>query len=172
MAVWTLETERLSIRELEESDLEFVSQMLGCPNTMRFWPRPYSREEALEWIRSHQRRYREHGHGYWLLSLKDTAVPIGQVGLLRQELDTGPEVGLGYILYEPFWGNGYATEAAAACLDYGFRELGRNRVVILIRPENSASVRVAQRLGAQRVGSTEYAGFAHDVYARGPDMPR
>lgn len=167
-----LETERLCVRELEPGDPPFVSQMLGDPNTMRFWPRPYTTIESADWIERHRKRYESDGHGYWLLSLR-SGEPLGQVGVLTQDVrlpaglkPSGPVIGLGYILHHPFWGCGYATEAAGACLDWAFANKGVPFVVALIRPENVPSIAVARRLGMEINGEVEYAGFAHSVFVK------
>ena len=72
---------------------------------------------------------------------------VGQVGLVAQEIGGETELEVGYLLLRSCWGNGYATEAARACCDYGFRELGAERLISLIDPRNEPSQRVAERLG-------------------------
>jgi RimJ/RimL family protein N-acetyltransferase len=164
MSAFGLKTERLIIRELQDSDLDFVAEMLGDPDVMRFWPQPYSREGAAEWIARHRKRYESDGFGYWLAVRKEDGQPIGQVGLLAQEFDARNEVGLGYIVHRPFWRQGFAEEGARACVSHGFASLGLERIVILVRPENEPSIRLAQKLGADRVLQTNYSGFVHDVF--------
>ncbi len=97
-----LETPRILLRELAEADLDFVATMLGHPEVMHFWPRPYTRPEAMDWIRRNQERYRRDGYGYWLALEKSTRQPIGQAGVLAQEVDGVIETSLGYILHRPF----------------------------------------------------------------------
>ena len=164
MSGFQIETKRLLIRELELSDLDFVAEMLGDPEVMRFWPAPYSRAEAREWIARHRKRYVTDGFGYWLAVQKHDGHPVGQVGLLAQEFDGRKEVGLGYIVHRHFWRQGHAEESARACASYGFRELGLERIVILIRPENEPSVQLALKLGAKRASETSYSGFTHEVF--------
>lgn len=161
-----LETPRLVLRELSLRDLDFVAEQLAHPEVMQFWPKTYTRDEAEAWIRKHQERYLRDGYGYWLALSKAGGQPIGQLGLLRQEVDGVTETGIGYIIHRPFWRQGFATEAAAACRDYAFEKLGKDRVVVLIRPENVVSVKVAVRIGFVRERETYYAGFVHTVFAR------
>ena len=164
MSAFQIESERLLFRELEDSDLDFVSEMLGDPDVMRFWPAPYTREGAAEWIARHRRRYETDGYGYWLAVLNENGGPVGQVGLLAQEFDGRKEVGLGYIMHRPFWRQGFAEEGARACASYGFRELDLEKIVILVRPENLPSLSLARKLGARLVSRVEYYGLPHEVF--------
>ncbi len=159
-----IETERLSIRELEESDLDFVAEMLADPEVMRYWPSTCSREEAAEWIARHRRRYVDDGFGYWRMALKESGQPVGQVGLLRQDIEGQVATGLGYMVHRPYWRQGFAFEAATACLRYGLETLGVPRIAVLIRPENGPSLAVARKLGGRFEREIEYAGFCHQVY--------
>lgn len=160
-----LESSRLALRELTADDLNFVAEMLAHPEVMRFWPRPLTRAEAADWIRRQQERYTRDGFGYWLAHDKATGQPIGQAGLLRQDLDGAVETGIGYILHRPFWGNGYATEAAAECRDYAFKALGKVRVTATVRPENQPSRRVLERVGLRFERMTTWMGLTHMLYA-------
>src|SRR5262245_26769829 len=123
-----LETERLALRELLPADLDFVAAMLGDVETMRFYPRPYTREESAAWIDRQRRRYAWDGHGLWLVTLREGGEPIGQVGLVRQHVDGVAEDEVGYLIARRHWRHGYAAEAAAATRDHAFRQLGKCRV--------------------------------------------
>lgn len=159
-----LETPRLVLRELTPDDLDFVAEMLGHPEVMHFWPRPYTRAEAADWIGRQQERCARDGFGYWLALDKTGGRAVGQAGLLRQELDGVVETGIGYILHRPFWSRGYATEAALACRDHAFGKLGKQRVTATVRPENLASHRVAERIGLKLERMTTWAGMPHMLY--------
>ena len=164
MSAFQLETDRLVIRELQDSDLDFVAEMLGDPEVMRFWPQPYSREESAHWIARHRKRYETDGFGYWLALRKQDGQPVGQVGLLAQDLDGEKLVGLGYIVHRPFWRQGFAEEGARACANFGFQKLGRKSIAILVRPENVPSIQLAKKLGAKLQGQSEYFGFVHSIF--------
>jgi ribosomal-protein-alanine N-acetyltransferase len=160
-----LETSRLILREMEPIDLDFIAEMLGNAEVMRYWPKCYSREEAKEWLLRQLERYLKDGYGYWLVLKKETKQPVGQVGLLSMKIDGREEIGLGYIIHHPFWKKGFATEAASACIQYAFQKLNKSRVIALIRPENESSQKVAQKLLMLPIGFTEYAGFNHLIFA-------
>lgn len=160
-----LEASRLILREMESSDLDFIAEMLGNAEVMRYWPKCYSREEAEEWLLRQLERYLKDGYGYWLVLKKETKQPVGQVGLLSMKIDGREEIGLGYIIHHPFWKKGFATEAASACIQYAFQKLNKSRVIALIRPENESSQKVAQKLLMLPIGFTEYAGFNHLIFA-------
>lgn len=160
-----IQTQRLLLREMGLSNLDFIASMLAHPEVMRFWPNCYSREEAKAWVVKQQDRYASDGHGYWLAIERSTDLPIGQVGILTLEVDGVEELALGYMIHRPFWRLGFATEAAAACRDYTFDVIGRPRVITLIRPENEPSHGVALKLGMTEEKKTFFAGFEHVVYS-------
>ncbi|HWX24782.1 MAG TPA: GNAT family N-acetyltransferase [Vicinamibacteria bacterium] len=159
-----IETPRLRLREMTLADVDFVAGMLADPAVMRFYPKIYSRREAEEWVLKQRMRYRDHGHGLWLAVEATTREPVGQVGLVRQEVEGRPEEEIGYLLAASCWGRGYATEAARATRDHAFRVLRKDRVISLIRPENVPSQRVAQRIDFTVRSRTLFGGFEHLVF--------
>jgi len=161
-----LETTRLFLRELSsEADGDFIARLLAHPEVMRYWPQPFTREEADAWIEKQLGRYERDGCGYWLVSLRETGEPFGQAGVMMIEIDDVIEPGLGYIIDFSAWGNGYATEAAAACVSYAFNTLGSDHIVAPIRPANAVSARVAEKVGMIRDKTTMYAGLEHLIYS-------
>jgi len=158
-------TERLALRELLPSDLDFVASMLGDSDTMRFYPRPYTREESAAWIDRQRRRYASDGHALWLVMLRESGEPVGQVGLVRQHVDGVTEDEVGYLIARRHWRQGFAAEAAKATRDHAFERLGRRRVISLIRPENLASQGVARKLGMSVEKSTCCFDVEHLVFA-------
>jgi RimJ/RimL family protein N-acetyltransferase len=138
--------------------------MLAHPDVMRYYPKCYSRAEAEGWVQRQMDRYVRDGHGLWLVQDKNSGEPIGQVGLLLQQVDEVAEPEVGYLIHRPFWRRGYATEAALATRDFAFAA-GRDHVICLIRPENVPSQGVARKLGMAITKTTVFAGFDHCVFA-------
>ena len=120
----------------------------------------------MTWIERQMRRYARHGHGLWLALDKATGQPVGQVGLLIQNVHGVEEKEVAYLIHRPFWRQGFATEAATACRDYAFTVLGRQRVIALIRPENVPSQKVARKLGLQpEPDCVRQSGLEHIVFS-------
>jgi RimJ/RimL family protein N-acetyltransferase len=160
-----LETERLFLREFEASDVDALAEILGDPETMRYYPHPKSNDETRDWIEWSRASYREHGFGKWATIEKESGDLIGSIGLVMQDVDGDHLVEVGYILKRTRWHRGLATEAAAACRDHAFAVAGVDRLIALIRPENEPSWRLAERLGMHLWRHTERSGFGHRVYA-------
>lgn len=160
-----LETARLTLRELVPEDMDFLAGMLADPEVSHHYERRFTREAAAVWLDRQLVRYRDDGHGFWLASERSTGEPVGQVGLLRQTVEgvTRPEIG--WLLHRPFWGKGYATEAAAAVRDAAFARWNYPEVISLIRPANVASQQVAARIGmTPEPARVHFNGLEHIVY--------
>jgi RimJ/RimL family protein N-acetyltransferase len=162
-----LTTERLRLRAMTEADLDFLTEMLGHPEVMEHYPKPLDRAEARDWLARVLAGYARAGHGFWVAELRETAEPVGQIGLLAKDINGRPEVEVAYMLARSFWGRGLATEAARACRDHAIDTMGVPRVVSMIRPLNQRSLRVAANLGMKPIGHTTHLGLHHDLYAYG-----
>ncbi|MGD9634882.1 MAG: GNAT family N-acetyltransferase [Pirellulales bacterium] len=165
MAEPIVETPRLSLREMTWDDLDFLARLLADERVMRHYPKTCTREEAKLWMGRILDRYANHGHAFWLVSLRDTLEPIGQVGLLLQHVDGVDEPEIGYMIQADHWRQGYALEAASAVRDYAFDVLNRPRVISLIRPVNIPSQRVALRVGLKPERLTIWHDLDHLVFS-------
>jgi len=159
-----LQTPRLLLRELIPDDLDFVTDMLAHPEVMRYYPKLYSRAEALQWLQRQRKRYADHGHGLWLVLDREAGHPVGQVGLIPQEVEGKIEPEIGYLIHRPFWRRGYATEAALGVRRYAFEERGYENVISLIRPENTPSQGVARKLGMTPAREILFKELRHLVF--------
>ena len=159
-----LETPRLLLRHYVPADADALSEVLCDRENMRYYPNPFERADVEAWIEKCLRRYREDGIGRWALVLKPDGKFAGDCGLVPQQVDGATEIEVGYALARIYQGQGLATEAARACLDYAFSNLGLQRVISLIRPENLPSRRVAERNGMSVEKETIFVGLPHLVY--------
>ncbi|MDQ1582538.1 MAG: hypothetical protein QOF36_592 [Microbacteriaceae bacterium] len=140
-----LETDRLRLREMTDDDLDQMAALLGDPEVMRHYPAPKTRDEAQRWIDWNRRNYAEHGFGLWIIETAEGEF-IGDCGLTWQTVDGTREIEVGYHVRVDVQGNGYATEAATACVQFA-RQRGISRLVAIIDPANAASQRVAVKVG-------------------------
>ncbi|MBA3961240.1 MAG: GNAT family N-acetyltransferase [Chthoniobacterales bacterium] len=143
-----LVTERLRLREMEESDAAFMLESLNEPAFIRHVADRGVRTvaEAQTYLRERiTSKYQSQAYGVWLVELKETSEAIGICGLIKR--DTLEDVDLGFSFLERFWGRGFAFEAAAAVVDYGWKVADLPRIIAIVSPRNTASIRLLQKLG-------------------------
>lgn len=150
---------------MSRDDLDFVSGMLGDAETMRFYPKPLTREESAAWIDRRLTQYELHGHSLWLVELTETGEPVGQVGLIPQLVDGVLESEIGYLVARAHWRKGIAAEAAAGVRDFAFKSLNRDYVISLVRPVNEPSQAVARSIGMSVERVTIFANHEHLVFS-------
>ncbi len=164
-----IETKRLLLREFTADDTHLILQLNEDPEVTRYTHDPIRNyEQANEVLTgSILPQYALYNHGRWAAHLKTDLSFIGWCGLkFRAEL---METDLGYRFMKQYWGQGYATEAAAACLRYGFEKLHIQEIIGRTEPENSASVRVLKKCGMEYIGDDLVDGFKVLSYlARNP----
>ena len=148
-----LRTERLVLRAFTLADAPDIQRLINTPevalNTMRI-PYPYPDGEAERWISTHEES-REKGDHAFAVTLRESKEFIGTVGLHLKPDHNLAEIG--YWIGVPYWGHGYATEAAGAVLRFGFETLSLNRIFAMHFARNPASGRVLQKLGMRHEGT-------------------
>lgn len=159
-----IETPRLFLRHYTLDDIDALAEVLCDHDNMRFFPNRFERKDAEEWIQKNLRRYAEDGVGGWALIMKPDNKFGGYCGLVRREIDGVKEIEVGYGLGRHAQGQGIATEAARACMNYAFATLGQERVISLIRPENLPSRRVAERNRMAVEKEVDFLELPHLVY--------
>jgi ribosomal-protein-alanine N-acetyltransferase len=159
-----LETERLYLRPFALGDEQALYPVLGDPAAMLYYPRPKTREEVAAWVERFRRSFQDRGVGLLAVCLKATGELIGDCGTIEQEVEGKQEIEVGYHLRHDVWNLGLATEAARASIDYAFRELNPPRVISMIRPENLASCRVAEKNGLTLEKVVFWRGYDHCIY--------
>lgn len=142
-----LRTPRLYMRKIQIDDYSSVCSILQDIDVMYAWEHAFSDEEVVQWIDENIMRYNRDGYSYWAVIEKASDKLIGVTGLISEQADDENYVGVGYIYKKLYWGNGYAFEAASACVDYAFNILHLNEITAQIRPENATSRKVAEKLG-------------------------
>jgi len=159
-------TQRLRFREMTRADLDEMTAVLGGPDPARPMRRHRTRADAERWIAWNIENYAKHGHGLWIVETQEGAV-VGDCGLTFQELEGESLVEVGYHVKLALRGQGLATEAATSVRDAA-RDAGMPRLVAIIRPENTPSQRVAQKIGL----TLERTAFKNggDVLVFGADL--
>lgn len=147
MAKIILETPRLILREMTQSDILDLSAILQDEQTMYAYEGAFSDAETQEWLNRNLKRYKEDGVGLWAVILKDSGAMIGQAGITMQDVEGERVPEVGYLFNRNYWHKGYATEAAIACKEYGFAVLGYSEIFTIIRNINIPSMNVAIRNG-------------------------
>jgi [ribosomal protein S5]-alanine N-acetyltransferase len=160
-----LETKRLILREFSLNDVDDLLEVLSDPIAMQFYPKPFDRQMTQTWIERNMQSYIRHGFGLWALILKASGQLIGDCGLVAQKVDDSDAVEIGYHVRRVLWGQGFATEAAQACREYGFNQLDCNRLISLINPENIASRRVAEKNGMRLIKQMTWKDRPTCLYA-------
>ena len=143
-----LETARLLLRPLAIADIDEFFALHDDPEVTRFIGR-LDRPAAEELLQSIEREWLERGHGILAVLDRVTGRFLGRAGL--KYWGQFDEIEVGWVLRRDAWGHGYATEAARACLNWGFGSLERPYFTAMIHPENEASIRLAGRLGMSRL---------------------
>ncbi len=144
-----LETERLILRELRQDDFEALASFMADPEVTRYLTgEPMTRSDAWRSMATTLGHWQLRGYGIWAVERKSDGAFMGRVGLLNPEGWPGLEVG--WTLGQPYWGAGYATEAARTAMNYAFLTQPVERIISVIDPDNKASQAVATRLGETR----------------------
>lgn len=142
-----IETDRLYLREMEQSDFDALCLILKDEEVMYAYEGAFDDNQVQEWLDRQISRYRKYGFGLWAAVLKENNEMIGQCGLTMQPWKDKEVLEIGYLFQRKYWHNGYATEAAKACKKYVFEVLNANEVCSIIRDTNIASQNVAIRNG-------------------------
>ena len=148
-----LDSERFIFRKITENDFDDLAEMLRDSEVMTAWEHTFSDDEIRKWIDKQITRYRDHIVGYFAAIDKETNEFIGQMGLMWNDFNELRALEIGYMLKRKYWGKGFATEGATALAQYAFDTIGVNRVYASIRPENTQSIRVAERIGMTADGN-------------------
>jgi RimJ/RimL family protein N-acetyltransferase len=140
----TIETARLELRPFASADLDALAHIYADPAvmaTIRGGPR--TRAQTAASLQMYAEAWRQHGYGVWAVTERPTGMLLGMCGFVER-------AELGYILVRAAWGRGIATEAAGACLRFGFESLGYEEISAGALHENTGSLRVIEKLGMRQ----------------------
>lgn len=162
---FALRTPRLLLREWRDEDAAAFAAMSDDPGLTEFLLPP-----SPDWVERARRHWDEHSFGQFVVELPGDTSFIGTIGLdhLRWTVPFAPAVEIAWRVARPYWGRGYATEAARAALEDGFYRLGFDEIVAFTVVENRRSRGVMERLGMTRDPAED---FDHPRLAGEPNHP-
>lgn len=162
--MFELYTKRLTLRYFDLADDQALHEaVFSDSEVMRFGDGPQSLEWTRAWIQTCQHDYYEsQGYGPYAVIERNSELLIGYCGLFYfPDVNEQPEIEIGYRLARSAWGQGYATEAAITVRDYAFTTLRIARLISIIDPSNTGSVRVAEKLGMKYEQDVMFEGYTH-----------
>jgi RimJ/RimL family protein N-acetyltransferase len=169
MTTFPLLTERLTLRHFHMEDVEVLHRSIfGDAEVMLFGDGVQTHEWVHAWVQNNIQQYEQQGFGAYAVVEKNSQGVIGYCGLFHfPDVNGKPEMEIGYRLARAAWGHGYAAEATRVLRDYAFTTLGLQRLIAMIDPANTASVRVAEKLGMHHEQDVMFEGYSHPdhVYA-------
>ena len=161
------ETPRLILRYFTPDDLDALTPILADPEVMRYSisgvKTRSQTEEFITWMLSN---YQKYNLGLYAVIERETKQLIGYCGLLVWDFEGIEEIEIGYRLATAYWGKGLATEAATSVRDYAQKKLNIDRLICIIEPENTRSIRVAEKLGLIYERDTVFKGFKVRIYSK------
>ena len=151
-------TPRLLLRHWCDEDIEPFAKMNADTEVMRYFPNTQTEEETLALIARIKAHFANHGYGPFAIERKDNGQFIGFTGLSQPNFKTEftPCVEVGWRLSKQNWGQGFATEAAIASIQYGFTELGLKEIYSFTVPTNLPSINVMKKAGLKYIGQFEH----------------
>ncbi len=156
-------SERLGFRSWEESDIEDFTALNKDKEVMRYFPNALSNQESLAFYNRLKNHHRQYGYTYFPVEIKEEKKFIGFIGMAFQEYSSQytPATDIGWRLFPKYWGRGYATEGARACLHYGFEKLKMDRIISVCPRTNIISEHVMVKLKMEKLGYFEHPKLAN-----------
>jgi RimJ/RimL family protein N-acetyltransferase len=154
-------TPRLALRPYRPDEGPLLHQLMADHSVIFWAKRTITPPESEAWLRDILAL--PDGLGWWAVFAREGGRHLGHVGL--QPLGKSRDIEIAYHFHADAWGHGYATEAARAVLDHGFREAGLDRIVAIALPTNHRSLRVIEKLGLPEIGTRLHHGVEHREFA-------
>lgn len=158
-----METERMELRKMTFDDLDDLMLIFSDPIVMEHYGSTYTRSQASRIVEWNLNNYKQYNHGLWVCTLDNQLVGI--CGITPHTVNDKVELEIGLLFVRKFWGNGLASEAVQACIDYGFKNLNAKRLIILINKANTPAIELAKRVGMSFDEELEIDNVLTHVYA-------
>ena len=142
-----LETNRLILRYQRHDDIQALVEIWVDPEVTKYIGKPRDRDFLLAEFKKTAANPHAEKYDLWVVTEKNSEKPIGHCGYIDKQVEGNVEIDITYIFAPNVWGKGYGTEIAIALVDHAFNNLGINRLIALIHPENKASAGVAEKIG-------------------------
>jgi ribosomal-protein-alanine N-acetyltransferase len=165
IAIPTVETERLRLRAPRLDDFEPYAAFCGSERSKGVGG-PYTRGQSFQRLEALIGHWQLRGFGRWMVTDRESGEPLGVVGIMYPL--EWPEPEIAWSLFEVAEGRGIAQEAALAARDYAYDVLGWTTVISCTTPDNTRSIALARRLGAERDGSFVHPGLGELLIWRHP----
>ena len=167
--MYTIQTQRLGLRNWQPADFDLFAEMNANEEVMRFFPKTFNREESIAGAKRYMEHLEKYGYTYFAVDKLTDGEFIGFIGLFYQTYESHftPCTDIGWRLRKMAWGKGYATEGAKACLQFGFAEKGLALIYSVCPKLNIPSEKVMQKIGMQKEGE-----FDHPKIADGSPLRR
>jgi len=160
LEIQNITTDRLELRPFVAGDATFVVELLNEDGFLRYIGDKgvRNRDDAMRYLQEGPiASYRQNGFGLLLAATREGSVPIGMCGLIRRADQDHPDIG--YAFLAAYGGRGYALEAARAVLHHARHDLAIEPVLAFVNPDNVRSIRLLERLGMSRCGTSRLAGI-------------
>ncbi|MEZ4953946.1 MAG: GNAT family N-acetyltransferase [Saprospiraceae bacterium] len=156
--MYTIQTERLGLRNWKPSDFDLFAEMTADKEVMEFFPKTLSKDESYAIAKRFMDHFDEYGFCYFAVETLADQQFIGFIGLMHQTYESyfTPCVDIGWRLRKSAWGNGYATEGAKACLEFANHQINLPEVYAVAPKLNIKSQKVMQKIGMEMVGDFEH----------------
>jgi RimJ/RimL family protein N-acetyltransferase len=151
---YIFKSERLGFRNWTEKDLTEFAKINADLDVMEYFPEPLTENETSDFITRLQNHYEKNGYNYFATEILKTGELIGFIGFAYQDYETEftPATDIGWRLKKTAWGNGYATEGAKKCLEYGFNKLNLGKIISVFTEKNIKSENIMKKIGMKKVG--------------------
>lgn len=158
MQKYIFKSDRLGFREWQESDQDIFAEMNADLEVMEYFPKPLSTEESNRFIENITQMIRDFGYGLYAVDRLDNSEFIGYIGFWHLDLEgyANPSIEIGWRLHKNHWNQGFATEGALKCLDYGFKHLKFKQLYSLTSKTNLKSERIMQKIGMHKIDEFDH----------------